>query len=62
MPPAEFAMVSTRRVLEKFFLIVERLRLFLWSVAVVITKSPSENPVLVEKLANPVLVEKLAST
>ena len=29
--PAELAMVSTRSVLEKFFLMVERLREFLWS-------------------------------
>ena len=49
VPPAELAMVSTRSVLGKFFLMVERLRLFLWSAAVVITKRPSENPVLVEK-------------
>ena len=52
VPPAELAMVSTRSVLGKFFLMVERLRLFLWSVAVVITKRPSENPVLVEKLSS----------
>ena len=45
-PPAELAMVSTRSAREKFFLIVDLLRLFLWSVAVVMTKRPSEKLVL----------------
>ena len=45
VPPAEFAMVSTRRMRGYCFLMVELLRLFLWSLAVVITKRPSENPV-----------------
>ena len=39
VPPAELAMVSTRSVREKVFL----LRLFLWSV---MTKRPLEKPVL----------------
>ena len=43
VPPAELAMVSTRSVREKVFLMVDLLRLFLWSVAVVMTKRPLEN-------------------
>ena len=35
-------MVSTRSVREKVFLMVDLLRLFLWSVAVVMTKRPLE--------------------
>ena len=46
VPPAELAMVSTRSVREKVFLMVDLLRLFLWSVAVVMTKRPLEKPVL----------------
>ena len=41
VPPAEFAIVSTRRDRGLFFLSPDRLRLFLCSVAVVMTKSPS---------------------
>ena len=55
VPPAELAMVSTRSVLEKFFFIVERLSEFLWSVAVVITKNPSESHVFF--LCNSVLID-----
>ena len=39
VPPAELAMVSTRRVRAYLFLRAELLRLFLWSVAVVIMKT-----------------------
>ena len=49
---AELAMVSTRSVLEKVFLIAERPSEVLWSVAVVITSSPSESHVLMEKISS----------
>ena len=44
MPPAELAMVSTRRVRAYFFFRAELFRLFLWSVAVVIMKTPLAKP------------------
>ena len=37
VPPAEFEMASILRVVEKFFLTLDRLSEFLWSVAVVMT-------------------------
>ena len=49
VPPAELAMVSTRSVREKVFLMVDLLRLFLWSVAVVMAKRPLEKLVLPSK-------------
>ena len=49
VPPAELAMVSTRSVREKVFLMVDLLRSFLWSVAVVMTKRPLEKLVLPSK-------------
>ena len=49
VPPAELAMVSTRSVREKVFLMMDLLRLFLWSVAVVMTKRPLEKLVLPSK-------------
>ena len=45
VPPAELAMVSTRSERALSFLSPDRLRLFLWSVAVVMTNSPLANPV-----------------
>ena len=44
VPPAELAMVSTRRVRAYLFLRAELLRLFLWSVAVVIMNTPLAKP------------------
>ena len=50
VPVAESAMVSTRSV-EKVFSMVDLLRLFLWSVAVVMRKRPLEKPALPSKSA-----------
>ena len=41
VPPAEFAIVSTRSDRGLFFLRAALFRLFLWSVGVVITNNPS---------------------
>ena len=49
VPPAEFEMVSTLRVVEKCFLTLDRLSEFLWSVAVVMTNRPSGSLTLMEK-------------
>ena len=64
VPPAEFAMVSTRSLLALSFFSPDRLRLFLWSVAVVITNNPSANPTLPEKsgIMCPTIVSKSAAT
>ena len=50
VPPAELAMVSTRSERALSFLSSDRLRLFVWSVAVVTTKSLLANPVFRGKL------------
>ena len=44
VPPAELAMVSTPTLRAYFFLRAELLRLFLWSVAAVIMKTPLAKP------------------
>ena len=64
VPPAEFAMVSTlsRRKLSRLSPV--RLRLFLWSVAVVMTKRPSAYSMLSAKsgMISPTIASRSAAT
>ena len=64
VPPAEFAMVSTlsRRALSRLSPV--RLRLFLWSVAVVMTKRPSANSMLSARsgMISPTIASRSAAT